>query len=754
MPHYTLPIVTPSGINSPKPPSTNISAPSDPPYRGQLPTDTETYRHSDPDAAIVIDNGSSAVRAGWQHERSPRLQMPPLMARYMDRKLNRKLMFIGSEVYFDGTARGQSKNVYEPGSNVVNNWDVQEGVLDYVFCKLGLDGQNGNIDRPVVMTEPLANLGYSRRVMNEILFELYGVPSAAYGVDSLFSYNYNGGNTGLVVSSAHMSTHLIPVVNQQPLISHATRLDWGRSHCVEYLRSLLKAKYPGLLTSGKVTDTQLEDLLQQHCHVSQDYDREMIQMLEWSGLENRDHIVQLPFQEKEIVQKSEEELKRAEEKRREGGRRLQEQAAKMRLDKLIRKEEELEYLKDLQFRISEATTKKEARAILDEDDDFKDEAALDRKIKEMEKSIRKQRNKDVGDLEEEQAEVPTYPLLDIPDEELDEDGIKAKRQQKLLKANHEARARAKAEKEAEKARQAELQRIDDERRENDPETWLAERRAARYATIQKIKDRERLKADLGNRKSHAAQQRMKTLTTLAADEKPGRKRRRGKDDDEDFGDDAEAWNVYREITVGKEGYDEEDEEEEDLGKELKAIEAQLLTHDPNFTEQSTQEAQRDWTKSLVHAFTRGPWPFDPESAREANQFHLNVERVRVPEVVFQPSIAGVDQAGLVEIAEDILMQRLSGSGARDSVLKDVFVTGGYSMFQGFEERLAAELRAVLPAEMPLGVRRAKDPVLDAWRGAAAWAGRKENRGAFVSKTEWAEKGGDYIKEHNLGNVYS
>ena len=767
MPHYTVPITVQSALNSPKPPPTNISGPSDPPYRGQLPTDTSSYRRSSPDTAIIIDNGSSCVRAGWQDDSAPRLQLPPLMARYMDRKLNRKLMFIGSEIYFDGTARGQSKNIYEPGSNIVNNWDVQEGVLDYVFCKLGLDGHSGNIDRPVVMTEPLANLGYSRRVMNEVLFELYGVPKAAYGVDSLFSYNYNGGTTGLVVSSANMSTHLIPVVDKQPLLSHATRLDWGRSHCVEYMRSLLKAKYPGLLTTGKVTDTQLEDLIQRHCHVSTDYDREMVQMLDWSGLEDRDHIVQLPFQEKEIIQKTEEELRRAEEKRKEGGRRLQEQAAKMRLDKLIQKEEELEYLKDLQARIGEAQTKKEARAILDEDDDFKDEAALDRKIKEMEKSIRKQRNKDVGDMEEEQAEAPTYPLLDTPDDELDEDGIKAKRQQKLLKANHDARARAKAEKDAEKARQAEIQRLDDERRENDLEGWLAERRAVRYATIQKIKDRERLKVDLGNRKSHAAQQRMKTLTTLAADEKPGRKRRRGKDDDEDFGDDADAWNVYREITVGKEGYDEEDEEEEDLGKELKAVEAQLLLHDPDFTEQSTQEAQRDWTKSLVHAFARGPWPFDPESAKESAQFHLNVERIRVPEVVFQPSIAGVDQAGLTEIAEDILMQRLandiSGGAANSNaaspsltsrVSKDIFLTGGYSMFQGFEERLHSELRAVLPADLPLAVRRAKDPVLDAWRGAARWAATKESRNSFVTKAEWAEKGGEYIREHNLGNVYS
>jgi actin-related protein 5 len=756
MPHYTTNIEAQSGRNSPKPAPNKVYTVSDPPYQGQLETDTSFYRKTSPDTAIVIDNGSSSVRAGWQSDSSPRLQFPPLMARYTDRKLNRKLNFIGSEIFFDGTARGQAKNVYEPGSNIVNNWDAQEGILDYVFIKLGIDGKQGVVDRPVVMTEPLANLGYTRRVMSEILFELYGVPSVAYGVDSLFSYDFNEGQTGLVVSSANMSTHLIPVVNRQPLITHATRLDWGRAHCAEFLTRLLKTKYPGLLTSGKVNETQIEDLVRTHCYISQDYDNEMLKLLDWTGLEDRDHVVQLPFQEKEVIQKTEEEIRRAEEKRREGGRRLQEQAAKMRLEKLIRKEQELEYFKQLQQQIAEATTKKEIKALLDEEE-FRDEAALDKRIKEMEKSIRKQRNKDVGDLEEEADEPPTYPLLEIPDEELDEDGIRAKRAQRLLKSNHDARARAKAEKEAEKSRQAEIQRRDDERREADLEGWVEERRAARQATIQKMKDRERLKADLGNRKSQAAQMRMKHIANLASDTPNGRKRRRGGNDDDGFGADDADWSIYREIQAGK-GDDDDDEEEEDLESQLKKIETQLLTYDPDFTHESTQEAQKDWTKSLTHAFLRGPYPFDPESARESNQFHLNVERIRVPEVLFQPSIAGVDQAGIVEIAEDILMQRLGGPSTlsrRDDILKDVFLTGGYTLFRGFEERLERELRAVLPADVQLGVRRAGDPLLDAWKGAARWACRRkeESGSAFVTKEEWAEKGGEYIREHRLGNVF-
>ncbi|KAF1983698.1 actin-like ATPase domain-containing protein [Aulographum hederae CBS 113979] len=737
-------ITAESGRNSPKPAPSKIWYLSDPPFEGFKPINSEGFRKSNSQTAIVIDNGASTVRAGWSFDDRPRLSVPPVWSRYRDRKLNRTFTFVGSDIYSDGTARGQSKNVYEPGSNIVNNWDAMEGVLDYVFVKLGLESSSGGIERPIVMTEPVANLGYTRKTMSEILFECYGAPSIAYGIDSLFSYKYNKGRSGLVLSSSNTSTHVIPVSDGKAMLSQASRLNWGRAQSAEYLLKLLKLKYPSF--PGKISDPQAEDLVREHCYISEDYENELSHYLDWTGLEDQDHTIQHPFQEQVVVEKTEEELAKQAEKRKESGRRLQEQAAKMRLEKLIRKEEELVYYKNLQMRIADMT-KKEAKRTL-ESDDFDDENQLEKKINEMEKSIRKARKKDLGEPEEEETVAPTFPLLDIPDAELDDEGIKQKRQQRLMKSNHEARARAKAEKEREKARLAEEQRLDDEHRENDLESWLEERRVARAAMIQKIKDREQLKADLGNRKSLANQMRMKSIANLASDN-PTKKRRRGGDDDT-FGADDADWGIYRQIATG-EGSD--DEEEEDLNAGLKGIEEQLLKHDPNFTEQSTREAQTNWTKSLVHAFQHGPYPYDPESQKDMHQVHLNVERIRVPEVVFQPSIAGLDQAGIVEIVSSIITERLADSPYRENILKDIFLTGGNTMFKGFEERLRDELRAVLPAGSPFNVRKAKDPILDAWKGAAEWAGEDGWKKSAVTKAEWAEKGGEYIKEHEYGNMY-
>jgi actin-related protein 5 len=667
--------------------------------------------------------------------------VPPIMAKYRDRKYNKACTFIGFDAYADATTRGQIRNAFEPGTSVVTNWDVMEGILDYIFIKLGVE-HGGRIGRPVVITEPMANLGYSRRMMNEMMFECYSAPSVTYGIDSLFSYRHNKGTSGLVLSSSHTATHIIPVLAGKVLSQSCARLNWGGLQAQEFMLKLLRLKYPTF--PGKMNIEQMEEYVKRYCYISQDYDVELSQYLDWPGLEEeRDVIIQYPFTEHIVLEKSVEELARIAERKKESGRRLQEQAAKMRLDKLIKKEQELEYYKQIHMNYINAPTKKEQKRLLDADE-FKDEAALERVIKDLEKRIRKSRNKDLGAADEDEGmEEQTFPLLDVPDEELDEQGIKDKRHQRLLKSGVEARLRAKVEKEREKARLAEEDRLDLEKRENHFDDWVAGRRAARESLLSKIKDRERLKQDAGNRKSLASQIRMKTLANLASDG-PKRKRRGGGEYDDDFGANDDDWGIYRSVATEPAS---DDEEEEDPAAALRSLEAELLRFDPDFTEKETYDAQNDWTKSLIHAFLRGARPFDPESQREAHQIHLNVERIRVPEVIFQPGMAGVDQAGLIEIIEGIVMGRPDAT-EQQALLKDVFVTGGNTLFKGFEERLRQELRAAVASDLGINIRRAADPVLDSWKGAAGWwsqTASSERDAATVSRDEYLEKGSEYLK---------
>jgi actin-related protein 5 len=56
-----------------------------------------------------------------------------------------------------------------------------------------------------------------------MLFELYGVPSVTYGVDSLFAYSRQNHADGLAINMGHNATTLIPIADGKGILSRAKR---------------------------------------------------------------------------------------------------------------------------------------------------------------------------------------------------------------------------------------------------------------------------------------------------------------------------------------------------------------------------------------------------------------------------------------------------------------------------------------------------------------------------------------------------
>lgn len=83
----------------------------------------------------------------------------------------------------------------------------------------------------------------------------------------------------------------------------------------------------------------------------------------------------------------------------------------------------------------------------------------------------------------------------------------------------------------------------------------------------------------------------------------------------------------------------------------------------------------------------------------------------------------------------------------------MFLTGGYSQVASFDERLRRDLTSALPVGAPLRINRAKDPQLDAWRGLAKFTNTDQFKQTAVTQADYLEKGGEYIKEHDLSNSY-
>lgn len=81
--------------------------------------------------------------------------------------------------------------------------------------------------------------------MAELLFECYNIPSLAYGVDCLFSYQHNNCPAdGLIVSIGHQTIHVIPVLDGKADVSNARRINLGGFQITSYMHRLLQLKYP------------------------------------------------------------------------------------------------------------------------------------------------------------------------------------------------------------------------------------------------------------------------------------------------------------------------------------------------------------------------------------------------------------------------------------------------------------------------------------------------------------------------------
>ncbi|KAI0048851.1 actin-like ATPase domain-containing protein [Auriscalpium vulgare] len=683
---------------------------------------------------IIIDNGSTTLRFGFATSGSPRTA-PNIVSKFKERKQGRQLLLFGDAVDAENGARSQAKTPWE--GDVLLNFDAMEHALDYSFIHLGIDTET--LEHPVLMTERLASPLHSRALTSELLFELYSAPSLTYAVDAPMSFYQNNGARpadGLIVSFNTASTSVIPMLDGKGLMGQAKRIPWGSQQSSEYLLKLIQLKYPTFTT--RVTTAHTAWMLQTFCEVSPDYLALLRRLRDPTQLRAVERVIQFPFTLPTVEERTEEELSRIAERRREQGKKLQELAAKARSEKLLQKENLLHHLTIVKEKKGEVG-KREWQSTL-EAEGFDDDAALEQTIKKLDGDLKRVRKKEVEGDEEIFQEEPSFPLVDTPDAELDEEGLKEKRKQKLMKAGFDARARARREKEKEREEREADEKKEGDERERDLTAWAQKLRREQESIMNRIKERNRRKIALMDRKSAASQARMKNIASLAADDRMPKKRRKNNGEDT-FGADDADWAIYRKINTAAVSSDEED----DL-VQLQAIENKLLSHDPTFSAEQTHAALTSQRSALISSYRP---QYEDGDVEGLARVHLSTERWRVSEAWFSPTMAGVDSAGLGEVIQNVLST--FNMADRGRLVNQIFLTGAPSQLPGLSERVHNAVRPILPPEMPLKIVRAANPSIDAWRGMAAFAQTPEFSRAGVTRAEYDEWGGERVRRWWGGN---
>ncbi|KAL5535093.1 ARP5 [Sanghuangporus sanghuang] len=701
----------------------------------------------DQQTPIVIDNGSSTLRYGFALDpetgktRLNPFSGPNIVSRFKDRRSNNPVLLFGDSVEFDSGARAQARTPWE--GDVLLNFDALENALDYAFVHLNVSSAE-SVNHPVLMSERLCTPFHSRALISELMFEQYGVPRLLYCVDSVMSFYHNNlpapsspfTSDGLVISFNTASTSVIPVLSGRGILNHCKRIPWGASQAADYLQKLIQLKYPSF--PARITSPQINWLFQNVCAFSADYTGLLRRLTDPAQIRAHERIVQFPYSASIENEKTEEELARLTERRRAQGKKLQEIAATKRAEKLAEMEKKLKFYKEKTEAQSDTST--EATTKLATSLGFDDTDELRQYMKKLEKDINERRKRNATDADDLEKEEPSFPLVDVPDEELDEEALKEKRKQKMMKAGWEARERTRREKEREREEKEAEEQREAEERERDLEGWAERTRREHEATMTRIRDRTRRKAALSDRKSAVAQARMKNIASLAADDRMPKKRRKANGEDM-FGADDADWAIYRKINTSAVSSDEED----DLAR-LEAVETKLLAHDPTFVAEHTYAARTQQRSALMEAFRPR---YSEGDAAGAARVHLSTERWRTCETWFAPGMAGVDAAGLGEVVQNVLARFSEAEKGR--LVNNIWVTGAPSQLPELVPRLHATLRPILPPEIPLNIYRADNPTLDAWRGMADCATCPEHWNHAVTKAEYREWGGERIRRWWGGN---
>ena len=192
---------------------------------------------------IIVDVGTSEIKAGFSGDESPKIRSPTYIGELKNKKKfeeNQKNQYISDECNkFTGNL-----NLRCPIEDGV--FKIPEDIFlifNYIYSKLGVNEQNIK-NHPILISEPLHNQDSNRAKIAEILFEKMSVPSLIFGSQPLLSLFSTAYTTGVILESGDAITQSCVSYEGYLIQSSCFRYDYGGRDVTNALEVLIdKNKY-------------------------------------------------------------------------------------------------------------------------------------------------------------------------------------------------------------------------------------------------------------------------------------------------------------------------------------------------------------------------------------------------------------------------------------------------------------------------------------------------------------------------------
>lgn len=185
---------------------------------------------------------------------------------------------------------------------------------------------------------------------------------------------------------------------------------------------------------------------------------------------------------------------------------------------------------------------------------------------------------------------------------------------------------------------------------------------------------------------------------------------------------------YLQVLLRKSGYVFHTSSEMDIVRDIK----EKVCH----VAYNIEKAEKDEIEEMETEIDR------PHKLPDGTQISIGAEKFRAPEVLFNPSLIGLEYGGVHQCLSNAISK--SDLDIRRRLYSEIVLSGGSTLFNGFGDRLLFEVRKLAPRDTKIRIFAPQERILSTWVGGSILASLATFKKMWVTKKEFEESGKNII----------